>query len=331
MFKRRLATTKGPGTFFEALRSAILGVITTVAFVVVCFPSGQKAVADIVPGTVSSDPFDSTQGTVVVNDDTIIDPINAFRTSGGFEDGHTLMRNGGLGSLSFIEFDTAAPVSIVGVRLFAHNDLPYCLRRAMNHFTLLADTDNDTVFETLVVDVDIDPNYQYQPGNIAVDLSNLDLTLFASSVITAQHWRLEVTQGSNIQPYEGARLVELDAIAAPLIPVDIDIKPGSYPNSINNDGHGVIPVAILGNADFDVTLIVPETVALAGMAIKAVGKANKLLSHYEDVNGDGFDDLVVQIEDADGTLTEGTTEATLTGELMDGTLIEGSDEITIVP
>jgi hypothetical protein len=241
------------------------------------------------------------------------------------------MRNGGLNSLSFIEFDTAAPVSIVGVRLFAHNDLPYVLRRAMNHFTLLADTDNDSVFETVVVDVAINPNYQYQPGNIAADISNLDLTLTAGGVITAWHWRLEVTQGSDIQPYEGARLVELDAIAAPTIPVDIDIKPGSYPNAINNDGNGVIPVAILGNADFDVTLIVPETVALAGMAIKAVGKANKLLSHYEDVNGDGFDDLVVQIEDADGTLTEGTTEATLTGELMDGTLIEGSDEITIVP
>ena len=117
----------------------------------------------------------------------------------------------------------------------------------------------------------------------------------------------------------------------PAVPVDIDIKPGSYPNAINNDGNGVIPVAILGNADFDVTLIAPEKVALEGMAVKAVGKANKFLSHYEDVNGDGFDDLVVQIEDADGVFTEGTTEAILTGELYEGTPIEGSDEITIVP
>jgi hypothetical protein len=67
------------------------------------------------------------------------------------------------------------------------------------------------------------------------------------------------------------------------------------------------------------------------MAVKAVGKAEKLLSHYEDVNGDGFDDLVVQILDVDGTFTEGTTEAILTGELFDGTPIVGADEITIVP
>jgi len=154
----------------QVLRSAITVVVTTVVFVVFCFPNEQTAVADIVPGTVSSDPFDSTQGTVVVNDDTIIDPINAFRTSGGFEDGHTLMRNGGLNSLSFIEFDTASPVSIVGVRLFALNEgLFYGFRRAMNHFRLLADTDNDAAFETVVVDIAINPDYQYQPGNNATD------------------------------------------------------------------------------------------------------------------------------------------------------------------
>ena len=132
----------------------------------------KKAMADIVPGTVSSDPFDSTQGTVVVNDDTIIDPINAFRTSGGFEDGHTLMRNGGLNSVSFIEFDTPSPVPIIGVRLFAHNDQDgCCLRRAMNHFTLLADTDDDSTFETTVVDVAINPVYSQQPDNNATGLA----------------------------------------------------------------------------------------------------------------------------------------------------------------
>lgn len=291
--------------------------------------SGHTVWADIVPGTVSTDPFDSTQGTVVVNDDTIIDPINAFRTSGGFEDGHTLMRNGGLNSLSFIEFDTAAPVSIVGVRLFAHNDLPYVLRRAMSHFTLLADTDSDTIFETLVVDVDINPNYWFQPGNIAADISNLDLTLPTAGIVKSQHWRLEVTQGTDVQPFEGARLVELDAI--PPLPVDIDIKPGSYPNAVNNDGNGVIPVAILGSAGFDVTVIAPETVTLEGMPVQTVGKAGKLQAHYEDVNGDSFQDLVVQIEDVEGTFAAGATQASLTGSLTDGTLFEGTDEIKLVP
>jgi hypothetical protein len=107
--------------------------------------------------------------------------------------------------------------------------------------------------------------------------------------------------------------------------VDIDIKPGSDHNPINNDGHGVIPVAILGSPDLDVTFILPWTVELEGMPVKTVGKQGKLLAHYEDVNGDGLDDLVVQILDVEGTLAEGATIALLTGELIDGTLIGGAE------
>lgn len=194
-----------------------MGVVVTTAVLAFCFAGGgQKAVADSVPGTVSSDPFDSTQGTVVVSDDTQVDPINAFRTSGGFENEHTLMRNGSLNSVSFINFDTPSVVSIIGVRLFAKNDEDgCCLRRAMNHFKLLADTDSDSVFETTIADQAINPAYNSQPDNNATGVSQLDLTLSASGVITAQHWRLEVTQGSDIQPSEGVLLVELDAIPSP--------------------------------------------------------------------------------------------------------------------
>ena len=173
--------------------------------------------ADGVPGTVSTDPFDSTNGTVIVDHDTIVDPINAFRINGGFEDGNTLMRNGGLNSVSFINFDTATRVSIVGVRLFASEEYfgPYMgYRRALNHFKLFADTDGDGTFETNVVDTAINVNYSLQPGNVAAQFGHLDLTI-SSALVTAQHWRLEVTQGSALQPYEGARLVEVDAIPAP--------------------------------------------------------------------------------------------------------------------
>ena len=116
-----------------------------------------------------------------------------------------------------------------------------------------------------------------------------------------------------------------------VITVQIDIKPGSYPNAINNDGHGVIPVAVLGSADFEVSLILVHTVTLEGMSIKVVGKASKMLYHYEDVNGDGFDDLVMQIQDMDGAFEPGTVTATLTGELLCGTPIVGQDTIVIVP
>lgn len=115
------------------------------------------------------------------------------------------------------------------------------------------------------------------------------------------------------------------------IQVEIDIKPGSDPNCFNNDGHGVIPVAILGSASFDVRDVDPASVQLEGVAVSARGKSNKLLAHYEDTNGDGFEDLIVQIEDADGAFASGSGTATLFGSLFDATPIEGSDEICIVP
>ena len=109
----------------------------------------------------------------------------------------------------------------------------------------------------------------------------------------------------------------------------IDIKPGSDPNCFNNNGNGVIPVAILGSAQFSVAQVDAGSVQLEGMAIKMVRKSNKLLSHFDDVNGDGFMDLIVQIEDQDGVFQVGTTVATLTGELFDGTPIKGTDTVCI--
>ena len=44
-------------------------------------------------------------------------------------------------------------------------------------------------------------------------------------------------------------------ILGTLVQVDIDIKPGSDPNCFNVNGNGVIPVAILGSANFDVTRV----------------------------------------------------------------------------
>jgi hypothetical protein len=112
------------------------------------------------------------------------------------------------------------------------------------------------------------------------------------------------------------------------------IKPGSDPNCFNNNGHGVIPVAILGSANFDAVQVDPATVELNGLAVKAVGKSNKLLVHIEDVNNDGFNDPVVQIEDSDTIFQPGDGVATLTGALFpefDGIAIEGADSICIVP
>lgn len=113
-----------------------------------------------------------------------------------------------------------------------------------------------------------------------------------------------------------------------VVQILIDIKPGSDPNCFNNNGNGVIPVAILGSDTFDVGLIDPATLSFEGMVVAIRGK-DRPLTHVEDVNGDGFPDLVVQFEDVDGIFTQGDGTATVTGQLTDGTPFEGSDSICI--
>ena len=123
------------------------------------------------------------------------------------------------------------------------------------------------------------------------------------------------------------------------IPVAIDIKPGGYPNCINISNTGVIPVAILGSADFDVRDIDVSTLQFAGLTVR-VKPNGSLQCSVEDVSGDftslegapdGFEDLVCQFLDDESNWTPGDSMATLTGSLYDGTLIEGEDEICIVP
>jgi hypothetical protein len=112
--------------------------------------------------------------------------------------------------------------------------------------------------------------------------------------------------------------------------VDIDIKPGSDPNAINLGSEGVIPVAILGSDLFDVHDINQESLMFEGNEARRKGKKEKI-GAFEDVNEDGFVDMVVQFATSELELSETDTEATLTGILLDGTTMEGTDSIVIVP
>lgn len=115
--------------------------------------------------------------------------------------------------------------------------------------------------------------------------------------------------------------------ARAVIQVDIDIKPGSFPNSINTKSKGNIPVAVLGSATFDVNDIDRTTLAFGPAGATPV---HNDLGHLEDVNNDGFTDLVSHYRTKDTGLAPGDTQACVTGQTTGGQNFEGCDSVRIV-
>ena len=183
-------------------------------------------------------------------------------------------------------------------------------------------TATDTVIKTIRVGD--------TPLGVAIDFTG-------TLVYVANHFSSTI---SVIDTATNAVIADIDVVKGPvafgqfIVPtkynpfmMHIDIKPGRYPNCFNSDSHGVIPVAIYGSENFDVTILDPSTVQLDGQSVSVKGKSGNIYS-YEDVNKDGNMDLVVQIVD-DGLYTRGTGIATLTAVSYDGVVFQGQDFICI--
>jgi probable HAF family extracellular repeat protein len=127
-----------------------------------------------------------------------------------------------------------------------------------------------------------------------------------------------------------------DPVVPPPIPVEIDIKPGSDPNSINLNAKGVLPVAIFSAEDFDALSIDEATVGLGDpeLILDGATPVAPIRSSIEDVDGDGLDDLVLHFSVADftanGALDSDSVEVILLGETFDGVAISGMDAVRIV-
>jgi hypothetical protein len=110
-----------------------------------------------------------------------------------------------------------------------------------------------------------------------------------------------------------------------IITVLIDIKPGSWPNSINLGKNGVTPVAILTTSSFNASTVDGSTVRFGPNQVLALRWA------IEDVDRDGDSDMILHFSTSDLGLTISSIDAVLTGQTLSGQNIQGVDAVRIVP
>ena len=163
----------------------------------------------------------------------------------------------------------------------------------------------------------------------------------------------EIAAGASVDANDNGVPDECEALAAAL-----DIRPGSCPNPLNFRSRGVLPVAILGTASFDVRDVDLSSVRIArlngrGGSLAPIEGPPGPHPTFEDVGtpflgsdcdchsagGDGFEDLVLHFEIE--TLVETLVLACelpgavvaleVSGELLDGTAFAAMDCVRIVP
>lgn len=197
------------------------------------------------------------------------------------------------------------------------------------------------------LDVSLDPAfYEEVPGTTTVSFLE---TIAVPNDTPPGDYYCTVTFWANDYPEEGA-VIGTQAIHVEVIPipVPVDIKPTSCPNPLNTKGKGVLPVAVLGTEDLDVTTIDPASLALMGVAPLRwawedvatpfepwLGKSD---CHEDctEAGPDGYMDLTVKFDAQEVVAALGELEdgdclvLTLTGNFLDGRAIAGEDVVLIL-
>jgi hypothetical protein len=111
---------------------------------------------------------------------------------------------------------------------------------------------------------------------------------------------------------------------APYMRVEIDIRPGGYPNIITPGSDGVIAVAILRGEGVD-----PKAIDVNSIRLSGVPPISTNFCQYDPRNKE--EALCAYFESKNFRLKPSDRTAILTGKLKDGTPIYGSDSVLVLP
>jgi hypothetical protein len=214
-----------------------------------------------------------------------------------------------------------------------HYQAMYCLMKGLEYSAIdLLDLDGNNVPEH---------DWFQELATILLNDQNLDGSWPSSPCYVWTDGQPGTMSGTVLSTVWALLTLEKITPPPPVITVSLDIKPQSCPNPLNVRSRGLLPLAILGSEDFDVTTIDVSTIRLEGVA--------PIRSNYEDVatpvdgeececttkGPDGYLDLTLKFKTQDivaalGEVVNGEVLVlTLTGELSDGTSIEGEDCIRV--
>lgn len=172
-------------------------------------------------------------------------------------------------------------------------------------------------------------------GDLVLGLAFDGEQLYVGSIIRPGIHTLDPDTGAALEflplAYAPTGLAATAEVAAPLCSFDVDFRPGSATNILNQSSRGRIPVALYGSPFVDAGTVDRDSLALSGVAAEHVA--------FEDVDGDGVLDLILHfrtqalvssLEAEHGDLQNGMLlDVALVGSRMDGGSCRGTDAVRI--
>jgi hypothetical protein len=173
----------------------------------------------------------------------------------------------------------------------------------------------------------ISPPCDWIGFEIACSFTDIDISESGQLALGSRFGEIVVTDVnfSSVSKFQiGDRSAFVEFVPQPPGPtkVEMDIRPGRYPNKVNLRRMKNVWIAILTSESFDATTVDPASVRL-GPADAGINRNPRVV----DVDGDGDNDLKLRFKVSEIGISCGDTELSLSASTFDGTEIVATDSI----